>query len=115
MNQELSRGPEDDLRRALRQWRVEEPLPAGFHRAVWRKVAGLSSDRSVSPGLRMWEWLALQLGRPAWSIGVAVVLLGTGLLAGYWQATAQTARWDDLMARRYVQSVDPYLQVGAAP
>jgi hypothetical protein len=113
MNHETSQGPDANLDRLVREWRVEDPLPAGFHRGVWRRIAAVSAARAVSPAQLLRGWLARQFVRPAWSIGYAVLLLGVGLLTGYWQATAQTARWDHLMASRYVQSIDPYLQVGA--
>ncbi|MCL4178477.1 MAG: hypothetical protein KJ072_12140 [Verrucomicrobia bacterium] len=115
MNHESSHGPNANLDSLLRDWRVDDPLPLGFNRAVWRRIAAQAVPAPVSPvaalRLRLDRWFA----RPAWSIGCALFLVSAGLLAGYWQATAQTARWEQLMASRYVHSVDPYAQAASAP
>jgi hypothetical protein len=110
MNQESSQGQEANLDQLLRDWRVQPPLPSGFHRAVWRRVAAHAAADVHSPAQVLCDWLARQFARPAWSIGYAALLLSAGLFMGYWQASAQTARWDQLMASRYVQSIDPYFQ-----
>jgi hypothetical protein len=44
-----------------------------------------------------------------------MLLLSAGLVTGYWKASAQTERWNQLMASRYVQSVDPYFQASLQP
>jgi len=115
MNHESSHGPDANLDPLLRYWRVDDPLPPGFNRAVWRRIVAQAAPSPVSPVEAVRLWLDRWLARPAWSIGCALVLVSAGLLAGYWQATSQTARWDRLMASRYVHSVDPYAQAVSAP
>jgi hypothetical protein len=115
MNHESSHGPDANLDPLLRDWRVDDPLPPGFNRAVWRRIATQAAPSPVSPVEAVRLWLDRWLARPAWSIGCALFLVSAGLLAGYWQATSQTARWDRLMASRYVHSVDPYAQAVSAP
>jgi hypothetical protein len=113
MNRESSQSPDPHLQRLLQDWRVETPLPPGFNRAVWRRIAAESASERPTLLHALRNWLAAQFVRPAWSIGYALLLLSAGLLTGYWQAASQTARWDQQLASRYVQSVDPYFQVTA--
>jgi hypothetical protein len=115
MNNESSQGTDPRLERLLQVWRVDNPLPPGFPRAVWRRIAAQPASELASPVHALRDWIARQFARPAWSIGYALLLLSAGLLTGYWQAAAQTARWDHLMASRYVQSVDPYFQASLQP
>jgi hypothetical protein len=115
MNHDTSQGNNGDIDRLVQEWRVETPLPAGFKQAVWRRVAAQAGTPAISPVEALRDWLARQFARPAWSIGYAMLLLSAGLVTGYWQASAQTERWNQLMASRYVQSVDPYFQASLQP
>jgi hypothetical protein len=115
MNKEPSQGPDAKLDALLQSWRVDDPLPPGFNRAVWRRIAAHTRPELASPYQLLRAWISGRFVRPAWSIGYALLLLSAGLVAGYWQATAQTARWDQRMASRYVQSIDPYFQASAQP
>jgi hypothetical protein len=115
MNRESSHGPDAKFDQLLQDWRVDDPLPTGFQRAVWRRIAAPVVPVPVSPAQALRAWLEQLFARPAWSISCALFLVSAGLLAGYWQATTQTARWEQLMENRYVQSVDPYAQVALAP
>jgi hypothetical protein len=115
MNHEPAKGSDAKLDALLQDWRVNDPLPAGFNRAVWRRIAARTGTELTSPYQALMSWIAGQLTRPAWSIGYALILLSAGLVTGYWQATAQTHRWDQRMASRYVQSIDPYFQASAQP
>jgi hypothetical protein len=115
MNHEPTPGPDAKLDALLQNWRVDDPLPPGFNRAVWRRIAAHTGPERTSPYQALRAWIAGLFARPAWSIGYALILLSAGLATGYWQATAQTNRWDQRMASRYVQSVDPYFQASAQP
>jgi hypothetical protein len=115
MNDESFHEPDPSLGRLLQSWQLDAPLPQGFQYRVWRRIATEPAPAGIHPVRALRAWLELMFARPAWSIGYALFLLSAGLLAGYWQANAQTARWDQLMASRYVQSVDPYAQAASQP
>jgi hypothetical protein len=115
MNHESNPKPDGDLGQLIESWRIDAPLPSGFKSRVWRRIATESAPGARNPVRVLRAWIELIFARPAWSIGYALVLVSVGLLAGYWQAVEQTARWDQLMAGRYVQSVDPYYQATSKP
>lgn len=108
-------GAEADLRSLLKTWRVHKPLAAGFKARVWQRIANADTPVRSSPGAAFRTWLDGLFARPWWSVGYALLLLSAGLITGYWQATEQTARWDQWMATRYVQSVDPSFHLNAQP
>jgi hypothetical protein len=110
MKTESSHPPHQDrdLSRILGSWRVSRATTPDFHKSVWRRIARVHDDRERSPATVIQRWLGEVFTRPAWSVGYALVLLTVGLLGGYFGAREQTARWDQHLAQRYVQSVDPY-------
>lgn len=108
----ISSGSEPELSVLLEAWQVKDPVTADFKAGVWRRIAG---DAGVAEGGAervILAWLDRLFARRWWSVGYALVLLGAGLVTGYWRAAEQTARWDQVMATRYVQSVDPVFQAG---
>jgi len=108
-------GPETGLSPLLQTWRVGVPLDAGFKARVWRRIANDGAPAGWRLGAALRAWLDQMFARPLWSIGYALLLMSAGLIAGYWQATEQSARWDQAMATRYVQSVDPSFHLTAEP
>jgi hypothetical protein len=113
---EPARDPE--LSRLLQSWHVAARVSPAFKSEVWHLIAAESSSAGVAiaPLLRpIARWLERSFARPAWSVGYALAVLAAGLWAGYWQATQQTERWDQLMSARYVQTVDPYSRTASRP
>jgi hypothetical protein len=108
MKTEPSHPRDRDLSRLLGKWRVNAPTAPDFHKGVWRRLAQVHDRQESTLTAAVQHWLGAVFTRPAWSIGYALVLLSVGLLGGYLGAREQTARWDQHMAQRYVQSVDPY-------
>jgi hypothetical protein len=102
------------LRRALRKWSVNEPLPPRFQEGVWRKIQEAESSALPAVSTTFWSlcraWLNAALPRPAVATAYLLMLLFIGAGAGIWQARSQTSRLDDTLGARYVQSVDPYQQ-----
>lgn len=102
---------EDDpnLRRLLSQWRVETPLPPRFQEAVWKRI---EAEESTPARVSVWQALVGVteglFARPAFAVACVAVFLAVGLGAGWAQAREQTARVDESLSTRYVQSVDPY-------
>jgi hypothetical protein len=108
-------GPETDLRPLLQAWQVNVPLAPGFKARVWRRLANDATPDGLRLARVLPAWLDGLFASPSWSVGYAFLLLSAGLLTGYWAAGEQTARWDRVMATRYVQSVDPAFQATLQP
>lgn len=106
-----SENPEP-LRKLLREWNVNEPLPPRFQENVWRRIEQAEISTAPIPTTTGWAlvkaWLAAMLPRPALAVAYLSVLLVAGMAAGYWQARQTTAHLDNELGTRYVQSVDPY-------
>lgn len=96
------------LKKVLTTWKVSASLPPRFQEQVWNRIA----RAELTPKAPVWvfgmEWLDKTLPRPAIAASYVTVLVLTGLLAGLWQAGEQTARLDNELGLRYVQTVDPY-------
>ena len=106
-----SENPEP-LRKAMREWRVSEPLPPRFQEGVWRKIQQAESSATPATTITLWlalkAWLASVLPRPAVAAAYVAVLFAVGTASGYWQARSQTSRSHEQWGTRYVQAVDPY-------
>lgn len=100
------------LRKAMREWRVTEPLPPRFQEGVWRKIQQADSSAKPATTTTLWPvfkaWLASMLPRPAVAVAYVAALFAVGTASGYWQARSQTSRSHEQMGTRYVQAVDPY-------
>ena len=104
-----SENPEP-LRKLMREWQVNEPLPPRFQEGVWRRIQ--QAEATPVTTTTLWSdfrsWLATVTPRPAFAVAYLSVLLVAGMAAGYWQARQNTAHLDNELGTRYVQSVDPY-------
>lgn len=108
-------GPEEtktsdlSLRKVLREWETNDPLPPRFEERVWQRIA---REEAEAPA-RLWKRWLNRLGRtfsrPGFAVGYVTALLLAGLAAGYWQAHVDRARTVEELGARYVQMVDPYL------
>ena len=102
--------PEDDkpLRRLLRQWSVDAPLPPRFQEQVWERIA----RAEVQPAATLWaslsRWLEVVLPRPRFAFSYVAALLVVGVAAGSLAAQARTSRLEADLSARYVQSVDAF-------
>jgi hypothetical protein len=108
MHSDPPQPPPSPLQQLLATWRIQTTLPPDFRNRVWLRLARCPA--AIQPPLVdiLQRWLTQVFLRPAWSIGYALILLGAGMLVGYLGAREQTERWNQHMAQRYVQSVDPY-------
>ncbi len=102
--------PEDDepLRRVLRQWTVDVPLPPRFQEQVWPRIDRVESQRETTLWLSFSRWLEVVLPRPRFALSYVAILLAVGVVAGAWAAQARTSQVETELSMRYVQSVDPY-------
>ena len=97
---------DESLRRVLREWRVETPLPPRFQEAVWRRIE-LNDNQSYNWTLLLTRLLGA-IAKPSLAMSYLMVLLLAGILAGYWQARINNTHTEEQLSARYVQVVDPY-------
>ena len=102
---------EDPLHEKLRTWNVDPAIPRSFGADVWARIRA-REEESAATGLAAFiGWL---FPSPlAWKFATATVVVMLALGAGLGNLTARKANDENrsLLAERYVQSVDPYLQL----
>jgi hypothetical protein len=106
-------GPDNDesLRKVLRQWEVDTPLPPRFQEQVWRRIE--RAERAESKAEQgFWTNLTKQVEalvpRPRFALAYLSVFLVLGVTAGAVAAQLKTSKLDSELSQRYVQSIDPY-------
>jgi hypothetical protein len=99
---------QDPLDGALAEWRVRAPLPPRFQEQVWRRIAGEGAEARTTWWKALRDWLQPVLARPAFAIACVTLLLALGSGTGWWQARQKSARLENDLGARYVQSLDPY-------
>jgi hypothetical protein len=102
--------PENDeaLRKVLRQWTVDVPLPPRFQERVWQRIARAETRPAPARWHDLWRLIEVVLPRPKVAVAYLSVLLMLGLAAGSLSAQIKTRRMDSELSVRYVQSIDPY-------
>src|SRR5436190_1438121 len=81
---------------------------ARFQDRVWQRIAREEAQTSIRPWTLFSNWLSQFLARPSLAVSYLVLLLFTGLLAGYWQAHVEQTHTLEQLGSRYVQMMDPY-------
>ena len=107
--EQLNEDPEP-VRKLLREWPVNTPLPPRFQEQVWQRIEKASTRDEPVFWPAFLKWLVSVTTRPALALAYATVLLFAGLGAGYWHARETTANWDKALAQRYVQAIDLFQQ-----
>ena len=101
---------DEQLSKALREWKVDASLPPHFQEGVWRRIEGTSAARATTPSV--WgvfaHWIGTMLPRPAMAAAYVAVLLAVGATAGWMQAHQTNARVKGELGERYVRVLDPY-------
>ena len=100
----------DPLHERLQAWSYEPTIPKSFNADVWARIRGREEQR-VDTGLGAflrWLFPSPIVWQLATATAVVIVALGAGL--GSWKARASNEEQRSVMAQRYAQSVDPYLQ-----
>jgi len=102
--------PQDDaaLRKVMRQWTVDAPLPPRFQEQVWQRIAKTETRSEPAAWAGLWRLIEDILPRPKFAFAYLAVLLASGVAAGSLAAQARTNRLDSELSRRYVQAVDPF-------
>jgi hypothetical protein len=101
------------LRALLREWKPRASLPPRFQQRVWQRIeqAETATAPFVSLATVFRNWIANMLPQPALATAYVTVLIVIGASAGWSQARQQTARISGDLSMRYVQTVDPTIQV----
>jgi len=98
----------ENLHRALREWEIHDRLPPRFQERVWQRIAREEAQTLINPWSLFSNWLGQLLARPSMAVSYLVLLLFSGLLAGYWQARVEQTHTLEQLGSRYVQMLDPY-------
>jgi len=99
---------DQSLRRVLRHWTVDTPLPPRFQEQVWRRIARAETQPVPSPWAWLSRWVEGLLPRPKFAFSYVAALLVLGVAAGSLAAQATTRRLNADLGMRYVQSLDPF-------
>ncbi len=111
MNAQPGRQDSDlQLQEVLHEWKVTETLPPRFRERVWQRIAREETHAPAGWWAQFTAAIANALLRPSLAVSYMVLLLGAGLVAGYWQARVENAQMTRELGVRYVQMLDPYHQ-----
>lgn len=102
-------GNQDELlRKVLKEWCTDAPLPTRFQEGVWRRIERAQTQAVPSIWIVIAHWVGTVLPRPSLAAAYVAVLLTIGVTAGWAQARQDTARVKDELGQRYVRVLDPY-------
>ena len=99
---------DEALRKVLKEWRSEAPLPPRFQEQVWQRIESAQTRTASSVWAVLAHWIGAVLPRPALAASYLAILLTIGVTAGWAQARQETARVKDELGQRYVRVLDPY-------
>jgi len=100
---------DDALSKALKHWRVENPLPPGFQQSVWQKIDRQASAPAHTVLELIRSWMTGVISRPRMAGTYLAALLVIGSAVGWTQGQRDSLRAQNELAERYVRSLDPYL------
>jgi hypothetical protein len=100
------------LGKALREWRVSEPLPPRFQEQVWRRIEAAHAGEPASLWATLLNALNALAARRKFAFSYVTAALVVGLALGFWQARQVNTALDSGLGQRYIQSVDPYSKTG---
>ena len=102
---------DDEFRKKLGSWKVQPEIPPDFQSGVWRRIAARESKSSKFAFPSLSAIRLVGLPRLATCAIVLAAVMGTGL--GLIESSqANTKNWK-MLETRYVQSIDPYVHLGA--
>ncbi|SRR6266496_2275116 len=100
---------DEPLRKVLKEWRSDTPLPPRFQEQVWQRIARAQTQSVPSVWALIAHWVGAVLPRPAPAASYVAVLLTIGATVAWTQARQETARVKAELGQRYVRVLDPYL------
>jgi hypothetical protein len=99
------------VRERLQAWRVDAPVSDAFQATVWARIREREKVREMTG----WADFMGRLFSPCteWKLAAvtAVLMVAAGASLGNITGVSTTERERAHLERRYVQSVDPYLQM----
>jgi hypothetical protein len=99
---------DEPLRKVLKEWRCDAPLPPRFQEQVWQRIERAQAPATPSVWAFISHWIGTVLPRPALAASYVALLLTVGVTAGWAQARQESARVKDELGQRYVRVLDPY-------
>ncbi|MBI3870449.1 MAG: hypothetical protein HY299_18125 [Verrucomicrobia bacterium] len=99
---------DEPLRKVLKEWGGDAPLPPRFQEQVWQRIERTRSQAAPSVWAVVAHWVGTVLPRPALAASYVAVLLTIGVTAGWAQARQETGRVKAELGQRYVRVLDPY-------
>ena len=99
---------DEPLRRVLKEYRADAPLPPRFQEQVWQRIARAQAPAPPSVWAVFSHWISTALPRPALAASYVAILLAVGGTAGWAQGRQESARLKNALGQRYVRVLDPY-------
>jgi hypothetical protein len=105
-----NQNPDGDerLRKVLREWVVDAPLPPHFQDQVWKRIARAEAPSESLLWTRLARLVEVVLPRRKVAFSYVAALLVLGVTAGSVTAQIKNSQLDATLRARYVQAVDPY-------
>src|SRR6266436_5830338 len=100
---------DEPLRKVLREWRTDAPLPPRFQEQVWQRIERTQTHAVPSVRAVVSHWIGTVLSRPVLAAGYVAILLVVGVTAGWAQGLQESARMKSELGQRYVRVLNPYL------
>src|SRR6266511_4779220 len=94
---------DEPLRKVLKEWRSDAPLPPRFQEQVWQRIERAQTPAVPTGWAVLAHWVGTVLPRPALAASYFAVLLIIGVTAGWAQARQENARVKDELGQRYVR------------
>ena len=108
MKAESSNNQDEALRKVLKEWCVEAPLPPRFQEQVWRRIERVQSTSVPSLLGVVSRWVEMIAPRRGLAAAYLAGLLAIGITTGWVNARHETARVKNELGQRYVRLLDPY-------
>jgi len=97
---------DEPLRKVLKEWRSDAPLPPRFQESVWQRIERAQAPGAPSVWTLVAHWLGSLLPRPALATAYLAVLLAIGGTAGHAVVTAGCLRLRGVTERVRILSED---------
>src|SRR5882672_3779960 len=92
---------DEKLRKVLKEWRVDAPLPPRFQEQVWQRIESNRTPAEPSVWTLLAHWIGTVLPRPALAVSYVALLLAIGVTAGWAQGRQESARVKHELGQRY--------------
>ena len=99
---------DEPLSTVLQSWSIKEAVPPRFQEQVWQRIARVEPSTPAVIWSAFLNWLDAALPRKAPAAAFVTILLLAGVVGGSWRARQTSERWENALASRYVQMVDPF-------